>query len=72
MDTIAASLLDLVVCPVTHSRLRQEGDFLVAEKGGLRYPIKDGLPVLLPDAAEIPAPYHSLAEFKAAMAAQAP
>ena len=45
------ALLEILVCPITRSRLRVEGDFLVAEVGGRRYPIRDGLPVLLPEAA---------------------
>jgi uncharacterized protein len=49
------ALLEMLVCPITHSRLRMEGEFLVSEVGGLRYPIKDGLAVLLPDAAVAPA-----------------
>ena len=48
------ALLEILVCPVTHSKLRREGDFLVSDAGGLRYPIKEGLPVLLPEAAELP------------------
>ncbi len=49
------ALLELVVCPITHSRLKLEGEELVSEVGGVRYPIKEGLPVLLPDAAVLPA-----------------
>ena len=49
-----SKLLELVVCPITHSKLRVEGDELVSETGGIRYPIRDGLPVLLPDAAKLP------------------
>ena len=41
-------LLELVVCPITHSKLRVDGDELVSEIGEIRYPIRDGLPVLLP------------------------
>jgi len=48
------ALLDLLVCPITHSKLRLDGDFLVSEIGQVKYPIKDGLPVLLPDAAQLP------------------
>jgi uncharacterized protein YbaR (Trm112 family) len=48
-------LLQLVVCPITRSRLHREGDYLVSEVGGVKYPIKDGLPVLLPSAAILPA-----------------
>jgi uncharacterized protein YbaR (Trm112 family) len=57
-------LLEIVVCPVTHSKLRREGEILVSESGGLRYPIKDGIPVLLPDAAIVPEPYKTLEEFR--------
>ena len=59
-----AELLELLVCPVTHSKLRQEGDFLVSEVGGLRYPIRDGIPILLVQEAELPAGISSLEEFK--------
>jgi uncharacterized protein YbaR (Trm112 family) len=48
-------LLEILVCPITHSRLRREGEELVSEVGGLRYPVKEGLAVLLPDAAVAPA-----------------
>lgn len=48
------ALLDMLVCPITHSKLRLEGDHLVSEVGPVKYPIKDGLPVLLPDAATLP------------------
>ena len=34
-----SKLLELVVCPITHSKLRVEGDELVSETGGIRYPI---------------------------------
>ena len=47
-------LLELVVCPITRSKLRVEGEELVSEVGGVRYPIREGLPVLLPDAAKLP------------------
>ena len=47
-------LLELLVCPITHSKLRVEGEELIAEAGGIRYPIRDGLPVLLPEAAKLP------------------
>jgi hypothetical protein len=38
---IDPSLLELLRCPLTHSRLRHEGDFLIAEVGGLAYPVSD-------------------------------
>jgi len=64
MHVIPAELMEVLRCPLTRSRLRQEGDALVAELGGLRYPIRDGFPVLLVEEAKLPAGYASLDEFK--------
>ncbi len=41
-------------CPLSKSTVAQESDFLVAEKGGLKYPIRKGIPVMLVDQAELP------------------
>ena len=60
-------LLEILVCPVTRSRLRQEGDQLVAEQpegAGLRYPIRDGIPILLADEAGLPEGVESLQAFR--------
>ncbi len=57
-------LLEILICPLTRSKLRQEGDVLVSEKGGLRYPIRDGIPVLLIEEAGLPEGVASLEEFK--------
>lgn len=57
-------LLTLLVCPLTRSKLRLQGDWLIATVGGLRYPIKDGIPVLLPEQAQLPPSIQSLAEFQ--------
>jgi len=43
-------LLEILVCPVTKGPLRfdsQAGE-LVSEKAGLAYPIRDGIPIMLP------------------------
>ena len=64
-NTIDPNLLSMLRCPLTLSRLRQEGDFLVAEVGGLRYPVRDGLPVMLVEEAQLPAGVESLEAFKA-------
>ncbi len=58
------ALLDMLRCPVTRSRLRREGDELVGETGGLRYPIRDGLPVMLAEEATLPEGFESLDEFE--------
>jgi len=41
------ALLEILRCPLTHSRLHVEGAFPVAEVGGLAYPVRDGIPVML-------------------------
>ncbi len=61
---IDPELLAILVCPLTRSRLRLEGEYLVGEVGGLRYPIRDGIPVLLVDEARLPEGIASLDEFK--------
>ena len=53
-NSIDPDLLDVLRCPVTRSRLRQEGDFLVAEVGGLSYPVREGIPVMLAEEARLP------------------
>ena len=63
------ALLSVLVCPLTRSPLRQEGDTLVAEKpegAGLRYPVREGIPVMLMDDAELPEGYDNLRSFIAA------
>ena len=71
-NTLDAELLGLLRCPLTRSPLRQEGEFLVAEVGGLRYPVRDGIPVMLIEEAKLPPPFHSLDEFKAHYREQIP
>jgi uncharacterized protein YbaR (Trm112 family) len=46
-------LLEILVCPVTkttllYDRAKQE---LISEKARLAYPIRDGIPIMLPDEA---------------------
>jgi uncharacterized protein YbaR (Trm112 family) len=46
-------LLDILVCPVTKGKLtydRAAGE-LVSASAGLAYPIRDGIPIMLPDEA---------------------
>jgi uncharacterized protein YbaR (Trm112 family) len=71
-NTVDPELISILRCPLTHSALRQEGDFLVAEVGGLRYPVRDGIPVMLIEEAQLPAGVASLEAFKARYAAQIP
>lgn len=63
-DVLDPELLEILRCPLTRSKLRQEGDNLIAEVGGLVYPIREGIPVMLAEEAKLPAGVASLAEFK--------
>lgn len=47
-------LLEILACPVDHSALREEADQLVCRDCGRRYPVRDGIPVMLVDEAEVP------------------
>jgi len=46
-------LLEILVCPVTKSELIYDRDAgeLISRKAGLAYPIRDGIPIMLPDEA---------------------
>jgi uncharacterized protein YbaR (Trm112 family) len=50
--------------------LRSEGDFLIAEEGGLAYPVRDGIPVMLLEEAKLPPGVESLAALKARLGAE--
>ena len=63
-NVVSPDLLAILRCPLTLSPLRQEGDFLIAEVGGLRYPVREGLPVMLVEEAQLPPGYDSLDAFK--------
>lgn len=67
---IDLELLDILRCPLTHSKLRPEGDFLIAEVGGLAYPVRDGIPVMLMEEAKLPAGVGSLEELKQRLGSQ--
>ncbi len=48
-------LLEILVCPVTKGPLvydRAAGE-LVSSAAGLAYPVRDGIPIMLPDEARI-------------------
>jgi uncharacterized protein len=51
--TVDPRLLDILVCPLTKEPLeydRAAGE-LISRKAGLAYPIRDGIPIMLPDEA---------------------
>ena len=49
----AASMLEALVCPLTHSLLEYNSDTqeLISRKASLAFPIRDGIPIMLVDAA---------------------
>jgi uncharacterized protein YbaR (Trm112 family) len=46
-------LLEILVCPVTRKTLKydEKNQELISQAAGLAYPIRDGIPVMLPDEA---------------------
>jgi uncharacterized protein YbaR (Trm112 family) len=50
---IDPKLLEILVCPLTKGPLeydRAAGE-LISKKAGLAYPVRDGIPIMLPDEA---------------------
>jgi len=46
-------LLEILVCPVTKDTLEydEKAQELISRKAGLAYPIRDGIPIMLPEEA---------------------
>ena len=51
---IDKELLKILACPACKVSVRLEGQQLVCEKCGRRYPVRDGIPIMLMDEAEQP------------------
>ncbi len=51
--TVDPKLLEVLVCPVTKEPLRYDAarQELISEAARLAYPIRDGIPIMLPDEA---------------------
>jgi len=47
-------LLEILACPVDKQTLREDAERLVCTACGRRYPVRDGIPVMLVDEAELP------------------
>ena len=52
---IDPKLMEILVCPVSKGPLRFDAEHqeLVSDKAGLAYPIRDGIPIMLPDEARV-------------------
>ncbi|MGI4794829.1 MAG: Trm112 family protein [Janthinobacterium lividum] len=48
-------LLEILVCPVTRSALEYDhvAGELVSRAAGLAFPVRDGIPIMLPDEARV-------------------
>lgn len=49
---IDKELLDILACPVCKTEVKLEGEKIVCTSCGRKYPIRDGIPVMLVDEAE--------------------
>ena len=50
---IDPKLLEILVCPLTKESLEYDAEHqeLISKAAGLAYPIRDGIPIMLPDEA---------------------
>jgi uncharacterized protein YbaR (Trm112 family) len=50
---IDAQLLAILACPVDKAPVELRGDCIVCTRCGRRYPIRDGIPIMLAEEAEV-------------------
>ena len=51
-SVIDEELLKILACPACKVSVRLEGQRLICDKCGRRYPVRDGIPIMLIDEAE--------------------
>ena len=51
---VDAELLKILACPLDKAPVKLEGDRIMCTKCGRRYPVREGIPVMLVDEAEMP------------------
>lgn len=51
MSSIDPKLMEILVCPVSKKALVQKESELVCYESELAYPIRDGIPIMLPEEA---------------------
>jgi len=61
---IDKTLLDILACPLCKTPVTQEDDRLVCTQCGRRYPVRDGIPVMLVEEAEVPSENQPTSEAK--------
>jgi uncharacterized protein YbaR (Trm112 family) len=64
---IDKELLDILACPLCKTEVELENDKIVCTNCGRRYPIKDDIPVMLIDEAELPKIRSELISFSPAI-----
>ena len=47
-------LLSILACPICKKGVRQEGEKIICDKCGRKYPIRDDIPIMLVEEAERP------------------
>lgn len=54
-QSIDPKLLEILVCPLTHALLRYDAvrQELISDQAGIAYPVRDGIPIMLPDEARV-------------------
>lgn len=52
-SSVDPRLLEVLVCPVTRGRMTydRQANELISKSAGLAYPIRDGVPIMLPEEA---------------------
>lgn len=55
--SLSKELLDILACPKCKQSVKEEGEWIVCQSPscGLRYPVRNGIPVMLIDEAQKPA-----------------
>ena len=51
MRPIDPKLMEILVCPISKKELVQKGDELICIESQLAYPIKNGIPIMIPEEA---------------------
>jgi len=68
---VSEELLALLVCPMGKAPLRREGDSLICTRCGPRFAIKDDIPNMLIEEAELPAGCSSMRDLECVRAGDA-
>ena len=56
MPPVSRELIDLLICPACHGEVeyKERRELIICTACGRRYPVRDGIPVMLVDEAEMP------------------